>query len=341
MSNTPVKAKVSYLKYDKTLVCHDGVQLFVGIGSRSRKFICLAVPSDETEEFLCVPVSERAFADYIYEQIDLLALIKSSHSKKYYLIDFHQETNKGYVLKPVAELTEAWLPAKGFFARSHTQHYDLEDADNASIKAVVEKQIHIDGRWDAKDLASLPDQFLGGYAFLYTLSSDEQRNKPAIVDMFRKYPWRGGFSAVQFHKGLYESIPRKNHLAITGIEYHSPGDITLKMVPAIYEQIKITCNAFERDGPTIKELFRDLRDGMSQRELLGRSLDEINADQFDYAFVEKMTRELSSKMHFKHLEQLYLLAESNWISAAKIFMSYYRRIKSLAEFFETGKASFS
>lgn len=341
MSNTPVKKKTSYLKYDRTLVYHDGVQLFVGTGARNRKFICLAVPSDETEEFLCVPVSDRAFADYLYEQIDLLALVKSSQSKKNYLLDFHSEVSKGYVLEPVSELKEAWLPAKGFFARSHTQYYDVEDIDSASIKTVVEKKIYIDGRWDAKDLASLPDQFLGGYAFLYTLSSAEQRSKPVIADMFKRYPWRGGFSAVQFHKGLYDSIPRKNHLAITGIEYHSPGDITLKMVPAIYEQIKLTCTAFENDGSAIKELFRDLRDGMSKRELLGRSLDEIDADHFDYAFVEKVTRELSSKMRFKHLDQLYQLAEGNWISTAKIFMSYYRRIKSLADFFETGKASFS
>jgi hypothetical protein len=338
--NSP-KKKHRYISYRHTLVCYDGVQLFVAVGERKRWYICLAIPDDDgAERFICSPVSNEAFADYIYEKIDLLALMKSSTTGKYYLINFAEETQKGFLLHEVTDVRQEWLPERHVFARCHTEEFELPQQSPVARLDVADREIHIDGRWDAQDLSALPDLFTDNYSFLYALASDEFGRNSSTQRMFRKFPWRGGFSAVGFYRGLYDQIPRQHQLAIRGINYRSPGEITVSAASVIVDQIDAMSVAFNEQRRELQQLYRQLYEGMSTRQLLGRSLDEIDADPLDFEFVERATRELTVAMRFTMIDQLWSLTGENWIASAKILMSFFRRIKSLADFFDSGKASF-
>lgn len=341
MTELTKKVRASFIKYSKTLICYDGIQLFLGVGSRNRYYICLAVPHDEiSEAFLCTPISNNSLEDYIYERIDLLALIKSSTTGKHYLVDLDSETSRGYLLNELQAIPNEWLPDRHIFSRAHTEDFIPEVSTRIADLEVKNKNIHIDGRWDTRDLAALPDLFTDSYSFLYALKSNELNRNSVTEDMFNKYPWRGGFSTVGFYNGLYAQIPRKHRLSIQGISYHSPGEITLSAVDLLADQIKKSVSVFIDDRKEINLLYRELYDGMSLRELLGRSTDEVDADALDFAFVEKATRNLANKMQFIMLDQLLVMTESNWLICAKILMSYCRRLKSLSDFFDSGKASF-
>jgi hypothetical protein len=158
--------------------------------------------------------------------------------------------------------------------------------------------------------------------------------------MFRKFPWRGGFSTVGFYRGLYGQIPRPHRLAIQGINYHSPGEITVSAVDAIVDQVRASVAVLNQERKDLQQFYKQLYDGMSARDLLGRSLEEIDPDPLDLNFVETSAKKLASTMQFQMMDQLLSLTDGSWIASAKILMSYYRRVKALADFFDSGKASF-
>lgn len=339
--NKKQNVKQRYITYHRTLICYDGVQLFLGVGERKRWFICLAVPEDgHGERFICSPVSNDALTDYLYEHIDLLALIKSTTTGKHYLVRFAEETPKGFLLHELETPPTEWFPDRHIFAGVHTEAFELPQESIAPRLDVFDRKIHIDGRWDTRDLSALPDLFTDNYSFLYALKSDQFGRNSSTQDMFLKYPWRGGFSTVGFYQGLYQQVPRPHRLAIQGIDYHSPGDIEISAVDVIFDQISLIAEAFSSDRRELQRLYRQLYEVMSSRKLLGRSTDEVAPTPLDIDHVKRSTLDLSTVMRFDMLDQLLSLTDQNWIASAKILMSFYRRIRSLADFFDSGKASF-
>lgn len=339
--NKKANVRKRYIKYHRTLVCYDGVQLFLALGPRDRLFICVAVPTDSNDEiFLCAPISTESLSSYLAESIDLLALLKSTTTNRFYSINFSLETGKGFLLNELLSVPKEWLPDRHVFARCHTEDFELPMAAVPSLDT-CKRKIHIDGRWDAQDLADLPDLFTDNYSFLYALTSDEFVRNPQTQDMFLKFPWRGGFSTVGFYQGLYQQVPRPHRLGITGMEYHSPGEIEVSAVDGIFDQISNMSAAFSENKRDLQRLYRQLYESLSSRKLLGRSVDEIAPTALDLDYVQRYTSELAEGMRFGLVDQLVSLSDNNWISAAKILMSFYRRMKALADFFDSGKASFT
>lgn len=339
--NSPVK-KSQYIKYESTLICHDGVQLFTGLGAKSRRYICLAVPSKSSSEeiFLCTPTLNIDFNNYVYEHIDLYALIKSKNIAKHYIVDLKKLTPKGYVLSEIEHIPEAWLPARAIFSSSHTENFLLPDDLYDGNQKIKEQKISLDGQWDTVDLASLPELFTDNYSFLYALNSFKASSNKAVGKLFQKYPWKGGFSAVGFYKGLYNQIPRPHKLAVNGITKNSPGVLKLSAVESVMIMINSTVTEINKFNNGSHLIYRELRDGMSVRELLGRSIDEVNVDDSDLNFIESRVKALANSMNFQLVNEMHELSGGNWVATGKIFMSYYRRIKQLSEFLDTGKASF-
>lgn len=335
--------RTAYISYQKTLICLDGVQLFTALGERKRRFVCLAVPDDEAEErFLCVPVTEASFADYMYDELDLYGLLKLSTNKKFYTIELNKPIGSRYELKELEKVPEGWMPERHIFSNSHTEQYDFEEEKETTdaVIPVNDSVIAIDGRWDARDLATLPELFTDNYSFVYALLASERSGRSRANAMFKKYPWKGGFSTVGFYDGLYRQVPREHRLGVKGISYNSPGTITLSAVNVAMQKIKSSVSAVNDVNSTLQTQYRELRDGMSLRELLGRSTEETVVDANDINFVSTRAKTLAADLKFDQLEQLHKLTGLNWIATAKILLSYYRRVKMLADFLDTGKAAF-
>jgi hypothetical protein len=113
-------------------------------------------------------------------------------------------------------------------------------------------RINLDGRWDLEDLSIFPHEYLQAYALCSHLAGleilaesdpvlfglddglgDESLSVPLNVPMMTvtkgwqsKYPWAGGYSAVNFYSALIHNLEPKAYPRIIEIKYASPGFIS-------------------------------------------------------------------------------------------------------------------
>src|SRR5205809_6739979 len=83
-------------------------------------------------------------------------------------------------------------------------------------------KIFIAGRWEIRDLYEFPHRYAEIYSFLYALQPFG-RDSVVFAEAFQRYPWRGGYSAVNFYDEIYLAIPRIYRPHIARIQYSSPG----------------------------------------------------------------------------------------------------------------------
>ena len=105
------------------------------------------------------------------------------------------------------------------------------------METVGSHKIHIEGRWEIRDLYLFPHRYAEIYSFLYALAAAEKTEASLFAHAFKRYPWRGGYSAVNFYDELYGAIPREERPQIKSIEYASPGYIELGAVILLVTQI--------------------------------------------------------------------------------------------------------
>lgn len=327
-----------YLTILQTLVYCDGPQLVIGEDGRKCKYLALAIAHPTSQYgFLAVQVTEEMLEDYLSESVDLRFVFKRPKRDKYFLFDLQVEKNGRYSLIELNRVEDDWLPEAGFFARSHTE----EEPVNATSLQTATLDIGIDGRWDIQDLSQFPNKFADAYSFLHAVRSTGQRgNDYSLGELFERYPWRGGFSSVGFYNGLYMRIPRNQRLVVKEIRYASPGTIKITALPGIADEIQRMVEACNNNWRNVQEAYKELHNGMSERDLLGLSHREVKLSHNDNAFLERACKALSEVIGFDYLPRVHKLAGSDWLATAKIVASFYRRVEELADFYESGKANF-
>jgi len=93
--------------------------------------------------------------------------------------------------------------------------------------------LKLDHEWEMQELADLAKLYTQCYSLVYSLSgarvdSEDERVIDWFHGVYAKYPWRGGFSALNFYQSLYAKIPYEQRPQIEEIQYASPGHIKLK-----------------------------------------------------------------------------------------------------------------
>src|SRR5260221_596329 len=64
---------------------------------------------------------------------------------------------------------------------------------------VASHKIYMNGRWEIRDLYSFPHRYEEVYSFLYALAATSAPQQDLFAELFHRYPWRGGYSAVNFY----------------------------------------------------------------------------------------------------------------------------------------------
>lgn len=328
-----------YLTINRTLVYCDGPQLILGEDGRKIQYLGLAIPNANLmHTFLAVQVSEEMLDDYFAEAVDLRFVFKRPRRDKYFLCNLENEKGGRLPLAETAQIDEDWLPEPGFFASSHTE----QQSGVVVTQQPLTLDIGIDGRWDIQDLSQFPNKFADAYSFMHAMRPASQRGADEVLgELFERYPWRGGFSSVGFYNGLYMRIPRSQRLAVKEIQYASPGTIKITALPDIAVEIQKMVEAINSNWRKVQDAYRELHNGMSEREFLGRSHREITLDNNDQVFLERASKGLCQAIGFKYLSRVHKLAGSDWLATAKIVASFFRRVEELADFYESGKANFA
>ena len=202
--------------------------------------------------------------------------------------------------------------------------------------------IRIDGSWSLKDFYELPHVFAQVYAFHCAfLLAEEARDPVRLALAFSSYPWQGGYSAVNFYTSLSSQIPKNLRPRVKAIQYASPGYMELGLwvaaATAAAAIIKKTVDSLS----SINRLYSDIYKGLQERKLVGleikRKTLELEAEEI--TLLINSTRQLAEALGFRDLSRLNELTE-NPLARMKILLSYYRRIRTLADFEQKGKADF-
>jgi hypothetical protein len=84
--------------------------------------------------------------------------------------------------------------------------------------------ILMDGRWTLDDLYKFSHTYEQAYFALDAIvPSETEADNDRIERAFRAFPWRGGYSAVNFYNQLRYATPVGARPKIVSIQYASPG----------------------------------------------------------------------------------------------------------------------
>ena len=200
-------------------------------------------------------------------------------------------------------------------------------------------RIPIDGRWDLIDLYEFPHTYTQIYSVVYVLQEQLPTSRlDRKAHVFSKYPWRGGYSTVNWFSGLYYTIPRDNRPRIISMQYASPGWIDLGVLVGAAVAIRQMLIAFSEAGRHLNTTYNEIQAGIHERKLnkVALAKKELELGSERVKFLRTSCEEMAKLMGFKHLKQMHLLTE-NPLVTLKMLCAIYRRLRTLSKFESEGK----
>lgn len=201
-------------------------------------------------------------------------------------------------------------------------------------------EIDIDLKWSLDDFSFMTKMYIQCYSLLYSLSNidlpDAEYNKfqEYIKGEYAKYPWRGGYSAVNFYRSIYNKIPFEHRPEIYSINYASPGKIKLKEVAVVAALLATITVSVTKSIDNIHDTYNKIQKGMSERKLarIDIELKELELRQSEMQFVNDSFDALANELDLSQelLQELDRKTAGNKLMQLKILLSLYRRIEPLA-----------
>lgn len=196
-------------------------------------------------------------------------------------------------------------------------------------------KLHIDGRWELTDLNVLTRVYIQVYGLLYSLDVADDYIEEEIQYIYGKYPWRGGYSAVNFYQNLFSKMPREYRPRIKSIQYGSPGFIELSQLVEVAKDISLIVGYVSFALLAGNKTYSAIQKGIRKRKLSKFDLrsEELKLLEKERDFIHKSVNDIAQVMGVRKetLARLYFRAENNELAVLKILSSLYRRARDLAK----------
>jgi len=335
------------------LIWLEGPQLVTISGSRNSSWIGVAVEEIEGMEypFFCVRLSKKSLKRYFDGKVDLWSLFcfpfqSSSDAREYMAFDYAKIDSVGeFLLNPISP-KEDYFPGKGIFFEDNTESIDFEkEGIDVSNDNDDEYKVNIDGSWALSEFSYFSNKVASVYSFLHCIrtleSSDKDERSKTISrlrDTFVNHPWNGGFSYVHFYNDLSSCVPANDALEVKEIKYASPGHISLCGHKTTFDDLDDAIKSMTDDFYLARKSYSSLGAFLRANKLVDNKEDLKGSIQVQ-DIIEKYVREMCERMSLNGLEDIYESCNGNWITTAKIVMSFYRRIKDLTDFYRDGRAA--
>jgi len=327
------RIKEVLIRYEMPLVC-------VAQTDDSHRFVCLNVEESEDcqDKFLVTSVRERDLRRFIDEEVDLRYLLRQRNSKQYTCISTG-EVNEQLELKRYKGSIEEYLPEPALFLRGYEGPLRAKDSGHAPI---TRRKVLIDGHWGLVDMRRFSNVFGDAYAFLFSLQGGSGVNVSRVKTLFEKYPWRGGFSAVNFYEELALVVPFRYRPTVAEMVKQSPGFIDLCVHKNTSQQIIKLVEQISDTKSVQNATYSEVRGKLRERKWLGRSAAEVKLKQSEIDFLHEQIEVMASALHLHNrIQFINELASNDPLAAVKILLSVYRRVRELADYLDTGKAQFA
>ena len=137
--------------------------------------------------------------------------------------------------------------------------------------------IPLDGEWTLKDFTDFFHLYGEVYSLCFLLTT-----APNLPDRFAaalvRYPWKGGYSAVNFYDDIYGMLGRANRPGVKSIRYASPGLLELSAVVIVATNLRRIVEQFTKSGHAINDLYSSIYKGLIDRKLLRLDVREKELD---------------------------------------------------------------
>lgn len=285
-------------------------------------------------------MSIKRLRDYANGKCDLRFAIDHASLRRYWKFAYEPGVEQVEMkqVKRSDRCVRLSIPAPGLFAADH------EDIDIAKsfVPDTIER-FNVDGGWELGEFSNFYSQIED----IYYLSSDIDRfddvnlsseERKVITGAFNRN-WDGGGSYVSFYKKIANDNDFHAPLKVSGIEYHSPG----------YVSIHARSGPFKNLMSILQHFADNEAEARKAASALGRYMSAAGMKQSGYT-IYMMSEEQKGKLielannlasHFPGMSfnTLFQMASGNALIAAKVTESIFRRVKRLYEFFDRGRVS--
>lgn len=260
---------------------------------------------------------------------DLLYVLTRKHVGKYRMGVAWGEVGEVVNTSPLKEVSPEFLPKAGLFIPQREAQGTTEC-----------RTVNIDGRWGINDLRNFSDLVQDCYAFVFALTGrGSQTSLQKTEELFRKYPWRGGFSAVNFFNQLYSIIPPAERASIQRIQYASPGVIEINLNADVASAIREIVDDMNRDESEIADTYKEVHGWLRENGWLGKASKDLVLKKTDRDALAIRISLLTERFGLEgQKDRILTFSKSDPLGAVKILLAYYRRLERLADYVATGKA---
>jgi hypothetical protein len=197
-------------------------------------------------------------------------------------------------------------------------------------------KIGLDGEWSLEELSEATKEYIQLYGFAYSLLPDLPSARQAEVEyIYGKFPWRGGYSTVNFFNQLFHKIPPKLRPKVQRIRYASPGFIELQEILVVAVSVAAIVKTVCASINMAHETYRKIQKASAEHKLTKIDITnkELEVTERQLAFCERQSNVLAklfglSEEQVASIEQK---TQGNPVMKLKILLSVYRRIEPLAK----------
>jgi hypothetical protein len=197
-------------------------------------------------------------------------------------------------------------------------------------------QLGLDGRWNLEELSKTAKEYIQLYRFAYSLIPDIPDARREEIDyIYGKFPWRGGYSTVNFFTQIFHKIPSTHRPEIKQIQYGSPGFIELTEILAVAgivaAIIKAVCSSINIAHDTYRNIQRASVDYKLSKINLARADLDLKKRQIEFCKSASQTLVEMFGLTDDQDKILDKKVQGNPIMKLKILLSVYRRVEPLAK----------
>jgi len=203
-------------------------------------------------------------------------------------------------------------------------------------------QIGIDGRWSLEELSDATKDYVQLYGFAYSLIPDLPSARRGEVDyIYGKFPWRGGYSTVNFFNQLFHKIPPRLRPEVQRIQYASPGFIELSEVLIVAGTVAAIVGTVCKSIRTVHDLYRSIQKASVEHKLskINLTQEELKLKKQQIEFCEESSKKLAKAIGLTEAQERLIdeKVRGNPVMKLKILLSVFRRVEPLARKQAEGK----
>lgn len=286
--------------------------------------------SDRAVRWLAISVSRREISQYMKGKKSLRWLVK--RHEEVALVDLNAAGEVANAL--VCDLEK--LPSEYLPPKQSLFDPDLSPvSDTELLPAPGSYTLDVDGQWFFEDLAKIPKYYIQMYSFFYSLVHlGRQSVRSNAHDIYRRFPWRGGFSSVNFYRQLQSVIPSLHEPEVTEMHYASPGKIQLELLSDVAERLRdslatATDNASELE--TLRKEFGNVQRAERWADVDG-TLTSIRISKELRPYLKNTLDRTCDLLGISEYADDIRTLAGNDLVAVKIVLSYSRRVTKLTGF---------